>query len=52
MKPAVLYARVSSREQQQEGYSIEAQVKLLRSYAAKSGMEIIHEYIDIESARQ
>lgn len=51
MTPAVLYARVSSREQQQEGYSIEAQVKLLRSYAAKSGMEIVHEFIDIESAK-
>ena len=51
MKPAVLYARVSSREQQQEGYSIEAQVKLLRSYAAKSGMEIVREFIDIESAK-
>ncbi len=50
MTPAVLYARVSSREQQQEGYSIEAQVKLLRSYAAKSGMEIVHEFIEIESA--
>jgi site-specific DNA recombinase len=51
MKPVVLYARVSSREQQQEGYSVEAQVKLLRSYAAKSGMEIVHEFIDIESAK-
>jgi site-specific DNA recombinase len=51
MKPAVLYARVSSREQQQEGYSIEAQVKLLRSYAAKSRMEIVREFIDIESAK-
>ncbi len=51
MKPAVLYARVSSREQQQEGYSIEAQVKLLRSYAAKNGMEIVRDFIDIESAK-
>ena len=51
MKPVVLYARVSSREQQQEGYSIEAQVKLLRTYAAKSGMEIVREFIDIESAK-
>ncbi len=51
MTSAVLYARVSSREQQQEGYSIEAQVKLLRSFAAKSGFEIVREFIDIESAK-
>ena len=51
MKPAVLYARVSSREQQQEGYSIEAQVKLLRSFAAQNGIEIVREFIDIESAK-
>ena len=31
---AVLYARVSSREQREEGYSIEAQVKLLRAAAS------------------
>ena len=30
-RTAVLYARVSSREQREEGYSIEAQVKLLRA---------------------
>ena len=51
MKAAVLYARGSSREPQQEGYSIEAQVKLLRSYAARSGIEIVREFIDIESAK-
>ena len=51
MREAVLYARVSSREQQQEGFSIEAQVKLLRSFALKSEMEIVREFIDIESAK-
>jgi DNA invertase Pin-like site-specific DNA recombinase len=34
MQTAVLYARVSSREQEQEGYSIPAQLKLLREYAS------------------
>ncbi len=29
----VLYARVSSKEQEQEGFSIPAQLKLLREYA-------------------
>jgi DNA invertase Pin-like site-specific DNA recombinase len=50
-RTAVLYARVSSREQQQEGYSIEAQVKLLRSYAEKNGFEIARDFIEIESAK-
>ncbi len=30
---AVLYARVSSKEQEKEGYSIPAQIKLLRDHA-------------------
>jgi len=48
---AVLYARVSSREQQQEGYSIDAQVKLLRAAASKDGFEIVREFIEVESAK-
>jgi DNA invertase Pin-like site-specific DNA recombinase len=51
MKPAVLYARVSSREQEREGYSIPAQLKLLREYAAKQGYQIVREFIDIETAK-
>jgi site-specific DNA recombinase len=51
MKQAVIYARVSSREQEQEGYSIQAQLKLLENYAAKNGFEIADEFIDIESAK-
>ena len=50
-RTAVLYARVSSREQQQEGYSIEAQVKLLRSVAASQGLELVREFIEVESAK-
>jgi DNA invertase Pin-like site-specific DNA recombinase/chorismate mutase len=48
---AVIYARVSSREQEQEGYSIQAQLKLLRAYAAKNGFEIVREFVDIETAK-
>ena len=48
---AVLYARVSSREQREEGYSIEAQVKLLRAAASKEGFTILHEFIEVESAK-
>jgi DNA invertase Pin-like site-specific DNA recombinase len=51
LRTAVLYARVSSREQREEGYSIEAQVKLLRATASKEGFEIVHEFVEIESAK-
>jgi predicted site-specific integrase-resolvase len=33
-KHAVIYARVSSKEQEKEGFSIPAQLKLLKEYAA------------------
>ncbi len=33
MQKSILYVRVSSKEQKQEGYSIPAQRKLLREYA-------------------
>jgi site-specific DNA recombinase len=51
MKTAVIYARVSSREQQEEGYSIEAQLKLLREYASKNGFTKPTEFVDVESAK-
>ena len=50
-RTAVLYARVSSREQREEGFSIEAQVKLLRAAALKEGLEIVREFIEVESAK-
>src|SRR5688500_18022238 len=46
----VLYARVSSNEQREEGYSIEAQLRLLRDYGEKKGFVIVQEFIDVESA--
>jgi site-specific DNA recombinase len=49
---AVLYARVSSKEQEREGYSIPAQCKLLRSYARRHDYQIVHEFIDVETAKQ
>ena len=49
---AVLYARVSSKEQEREGYSIPAQCKLLRSYASRQSYQIIREFIDVETAKQ
>ena len=49
---AVLYARVSSKEQEREGFSIPAQCKLLRSYAARHEFTIVGEFIDVETAKQ
>lgn len=34
----VLYARVSSKDQEKEGFSIPAQLRLLREYAAIKGL--------------
>jgi site-specific DNA recombinase len=51
-KRAVIYARVSSKEQEKEGFSIPAQLKLLKEYAAAQGFAIAHEYVDVETAKQ
>ena len=51
MKPAVLYARVSSKDQEREGYSIPAQLKLLREYAQKQDFQIVREFVDLETAK-
>src|SRR5580698_5418457 len=51
MKSAVIYARVSSKDQEREGYSIPAQLKLLREYADKNDLKIMQEFIDVETAK-
>ena len=51
MIQAFAYARVSSREQQREGYSIPAQRKLLSGYAGTRGFCVQQEFIDVESAK-
>jgi site-specific DNA recombinase len=48
----VAYARVSSKEQEKEGFSIPAQQKLLQGYAQARRFNIVQEYIDIETAKQ
>ena len=48
---AVLYARVSSKEQEREGFSIDAQLRLLREYAAKRGYSVDREFVDSETAK-
>ena len=52
MKKAAIYARVSSREQAEEGASIPAQIKQLKQYAVEHSYNITHEFVDAgESAR-
>src|SRR5580693_7358210 len=51
-REAVAYARVSSKEQEKEGFSIPAQLKLLKEYAAAQGFVMIREYVDVETAKQ
>lgn len=48
----VLYARVSSKDQEREGFSIPAQQKLLRQYAAEQHLTIVREFLDVETAKQ
>jgi site-specific DNA recombinase len=47
---AVLYARVSSKEQEQ-GYSIPAQQELLRGYGNQIRASVQHEFTDAETAK-
>jgi site-specific DNA recombinase len=49
---AVLYARVSSKEQEKDGFSIPAQEKLLRHYAAETIIPIAKEFTDVETAKR
>ena len=51
MKDAVIYTRVSSREQQQEGFSLGAQAKVLREYADRNGLQIVKAFEDVETAK-
>jgi site-specific DNA recombinase len=51
-RKAVVYARVSSKEQEREGFSIPAQLKFLKEYAATNGFSVAQEYVDVETAKQ
>jgi len=50
-KLGVSYVRVSSKDQEKEGFSIPAQQKLIREYAAEKGIEIVREFVDVETAK-
>jgi site-specific DNA recombinase len=47
---AVIFARVSTTEQEQDGQSIESQVVKLREYCKKNNLEIIKEFEIVESS--
>jgi site-specific DNA recombinase len=51
-KEAVLYLRVSSKEQEREGFSIPAQRRLLTEYASEHGFVIVREFEDVETAKR
>lgn len=46
LKKAVIYCRVSTKEQVDEGNSLNTQEKLCRDYALKNGYEIVQVYIE------
>ena len=50
-RQAVIYTRVSSREQEQEGFSLDAQAKLLREYAERHSFQIVRAFEDVETAK-
>lgn len=52
MEKAVLYARVSSKEQEKEGYSIPAQIELLKGYAQKNNIKIDKIFTESETAKR
>ena len=51
-RKAVVYARVSTAEQEREGFSIPAQLKLLQEYAHMNDMNVVSEHIDVETAKK
>jgi len=51
-KRAVIYCRVSTKEQVEEGNSLATQEKICREYGVKNGYEIVHSFIELgESAK-
>lgn len=49
---AVIYAWVSSKEQEAEGFSVDAQLRLLRAYAAEQQVDVVQEFTEAETAKQ
>lgn len=47
---AVIFARVSSKAQEDEGYSLDSQLKLLRTYCKKRQLDVVKEFKIAETA--
>ena len=52
LQNAVLYIRVSSKEQAEGGYSLDAQTRLLKEHAHQKDLKIVHEFKDEETAKE
>lgn len=48
---AVIYFRVSTPDQEKKGFSLPAQLKLLRKYGHSLGLRIVEEFVDTETAK-
>ena len=51
-KKAVTYVRVSSKEQAEQGYSPDAQKRLLWDFARRNGFDVVQEFEEAETAKQ
>lgn len=47
---AIIFARVSSKAQEDEGYSLDSQLKLLRNYCKKKRLSVVKEFKIAETA--
>ncbi len=51
-RSAVMYLRVSSKEQEEGGFSIDAQRRLLDEYAKTCGLHVLEVFTDVETAKR
>jgi len=49
---AVIYFRVSSKLQEEDGFSLPAQRKMLNEYGHSRRLEIVEEFVDIDTAKK
>ena len=52
MKRVVIYARVSSKRQEEEGFSIPAQIEFLTEYARQNNFIIEAQFVEAETAKR
>ena len=52
MIPAISYVRVSTKDQEAEGFSVPAQQKLVQEYARRNGFNILREFEEAETAKK